>query len=1049
MKPFILSQTENSTTLGWPRVDGAAEYELLWSDRFSATTRFKAAGKTKDTAFAFKRSTHIPYYLKVRALDEKGEAIAESEVCKTPLARVLRPQLEALSRGLVAVKANTGVFVSWRLFKTEVSGYNASGLTGADFVLYKNGERLAEVKTSTNYLDKSGTAADTYSVAPVLAGVEQPSCKPVAVWAKGRYELPLQKPEGGVTPAGQAYTYRANDMSVGDVDGDGEFEYFVKWDPSNSQDVSIKGYTGRCYIDCYRLDGTLLWRLDMGQNIRAGAHYTQFIVYDFNGDGRAEMAVKTAPGTVMTRFAPDGTVLSRQYVTMPQADLDAGWSHEDNYVCSAEDYRLHMARTFRNWQRHPEVVAGHWPKTLEECFGTAPRWSYPLSEADALAAADYFINVYAPSRSKRNELNKFEGFIYSGPEYLTMWDGSGRELDTIAYPYPRVDDGLLWGDYAMPRIEPGNRVDRFNAGVAYLDGERPYLIMCRGYYTRATLAAYDFFENKFRLKWGVDSGFVPMSNPFNGSDCHLNVGTDSEYGILAGQGNHSISTADIDGDGCMEIIYGAAAIDQDGSLLYSAYGNLPNGQRAKYGHGDAMHVADIDPDSPGLEIFNVYEGAEHAPYGWALRDAETGTARFGEYAEEDLGRCMIGKIDKNTRGLQVWVNDVYSCTGQKLDLPALGTNMKIYWAGDLTTQITDGKDYLHDTKCGAVNDLVHGTMLCPPDTLTNNGTKGNPCLVADVLGDYREELLVRKADDSAICIYTTTDLSEHKLFTLLHDTQYRCGVAWQNNCYNQPGYPSFYYGSDMDFSLVMPELTAKPTLWLAGDSLMQSYAPEQKPLAGWGEELHAYAHGSALCAETHREDCPFAQERRYELPNLIIDNCAMAGRSSRTFREEGRLDDIAAHLKAGDVLLVSFGHNDSNAEKPERFVAAGEFAQSLAPYLEAARAHGAVCVFASQLPLREFDGQEVCRPSFEAYRRAMEAFARAHGALYLDLGAAFAAANTVTGPEKCTERYLHYGQTHDDAHMQAAGAQRAALAFVRLLAQCGDERLNVLKANFE
>ena len=282
--------------------------------------------------------------------------------------------------------------------------------------------------------------------------------------------------------------------------------------------------------------------------------------------------------------------------------------------------------------------------------------------------------MYAPSRSPKNELRKFEGFVYDGPEYLTMFGGDGAELDTIDYPYPRVDDGLLWGDYAMPRIEPCNRVDRFNAGVAYLDGERPYLIACRGYYTRATLAAYDFFENRFHKVWGIDSGFVPMANPFNDSGCHLAVGTDPVYGILAGQGNHSISTADIDGDGCMEIVYGAAAIDHDGSLLYSKYGTLPDGRtRAKFGHGDAMHVADIDPDSPGLEIFNVYEEGERAPYGWALRDAETGDVRFGEYAEEDLGRCMIGKIDPNTRGLQVWVKDVYDVNGRTLELPTPGT----------------------------------------------------------------------------------------------------------------------------------------------------------------------------------------------------------------------------------------------------------------------------------------------------------------------------------------------------------------------------------------
>lgn len=1044
----IAAQEASCTTVGWQAVPGAAAYAVDWSDRAGPAVRFKCAGTTGDTRFPFRRSTHIPYYLRVRALDAAGRQLAESQILKTPVARVLRPQLEALSRGLVAVKANTGVFVSWRLFRPEVAGFDDTGLTGADFVLFKNGAPLATVTDSTNYLDPDGTDADEYAVAVLENGRPGTPCRPVRPWQKGYYDLPLRKPADGVTPAGEHYTYHANDMSVGDVDGDGEFEYFVKWDPDNSHDVSIKGYTGRCYLDCYRLDGTLLWRLDLGPNIRAGAHYTQFIVYDFNGDGRAEMAVKTAPGTCMTRFAPDGTVLSRAFVTMPPADREAGWSHSDNYVCSAADYRRHMAGTFRRWQDHPEVRCGRWPKTVEECFGLEPTYSYPLSGEDAAALADYLIGTYAPSRSKRNELDKFEGFVYEGPEYLTMFAGDGTELQTIPFKFGRVDDGLLWGDYAMPRIEPCNRVDRFNAGVAYLDGERPYLIVCRGYYTRATLVAYDFFDNKFRETWSVDSGFVPMDNPFCADACHGETGTDPVFGTLAGQGNHSIATADVDGDGCMEIIYGAAVIDHDGSLLYSSYGNLPDGRRAKFGHGDAMHVADIDPDSPGLEIFNVYEGAENAPYGWALRDAETGVPRFGEYAEEDLGRCMIGKIDPGTRGYQMWVQQVYDTRGNQLDLPAPGTNMRIFWAGDLSTQVTDGRDYLHETKCGAVNDLTHGTMLLPEGTATNNGTKGNPCLVADVLGDFREELLVRKADDSAIRIYTTTDPTAHKLFTLLHDPQYRCGVAWQNNCYNQPGWPSFYYGSDMDFANVLPQLTAKPTLWLAGDSIMQSYAPDAAPQTGWGQQLAGCAAGAALCRAGHREDCPFPQEMRYELPGLVIDNCAMAGRSSRSFREEGRLEDIAAHLRPGDFLLVQFAHNDANREKPERYVAPEDFAASLRPYLDAARAHGAICVFASAMAMRVFDGQGVCWPSFPAYRQEMARFAAETNTPYLDLGAASAAACTALGAERCKTLYLWHDEVKDDAHLQQAGAQRFARVFAGALHRSTDPRLAVLQANF-
>ncbi len=710
----------------------------------------------------------------------------------------MKPQLEKLDRGLVAVKTTEGVYLSWRLLREEVRGADDTGLTGADFTVYRDGEAIAHITGSTNYADAQGTADSAYAVAAVLDGKEQLPCKAVRPWKNGYLDVPLRKPEGGVTPAGQSYEYTANDLSVGDVDGDGQLELFVKWDPTNSQDVSIKGYTGKCYIDCIRLDGTLLWRLDMGVNIRAGAHYTQFMVYDFDGDGKAEMAVKTAPGTCITRYAADGAAQT-DFITLPEKDIASGVTHADNYVCSGASYRQHMADVFRAWHLHPEVAAGHWPATLEECWDMPVSHAYPLNEEDALHLADVFINEYAPSRSPRNQLDKFEGFIYEGPEYLTMFSGDGRELQTIDFPFPRVDDGLLWGDYAWFRIEPCNRVDRFLSGVAYLDGVHPSLIMCRGYYTRACIAAYDWDGRQFISRWTVDSGFVPMQNPFKRMPGDAHDGSDPVYGVIAGQGNHSLSTADVDGDGYMEIIYGACTIDHDGSVLYSTADVRPDGVTARLGHGDAMHVAKIDPDREGFQIFNVFEEGRSVPYGYALRDAKNGEVLFGEYYEGDLGRCMIGDV-ADRRGLEVWAMGMRDCKGEFLDLEKPSTNMRIYWAGDLTTQFTDGADYLgQQRKCGMISDIRHGVMLLPEGTLTNNGTKGNPSLVADILGDFREEILLRTEDSTAIRIYTTTEPTCHKLHTLLHDPMYRCGVAWQNNCYNQPGYPSFYYAHDMDF----------------------------------------------------------------------------------------------------------------------------------------------------------------------------------------------------------------------------------------------------------
>ena len=511
---WIKELADEFVVIQWEKREDADGYRVYWSDKDTPTMKYRLMEETKDCVYTLHKATHVPHYFKVAAVRE-GKEQWMSQVLATPVKKVFQEHLEALGRGLVAVKVKNGIFLSWRMFLYEVEGYSSTGMTGADYAVFRNGREIARVADSTNYLDREGSQEDVYAVAPVICGERLEACQEVSVWEHEYLDIPIQAPEGGVTPSGQSYVYHANDMSVGDVDGDGEYEYIVKWDPTNSQDVSIKGYTGKCYLDCYKLDGTLLWRLDMGVNIRAGAHYTQFMVYDFNLDGKAEMAVKTAPGTKMTRFHADGSVAEERYITMPQSDVDAGYSHEDNYVCSAQDYREHMVEVFMGWHEHPEVVGGQWPKTLEECFGLEKKYSYPLCREDAQELAEYFIHTFAPSKSPKNELDKFEGFIFKGPEYLTMFAGDGTELETIPFKIGRVDDGLMWGDYAMKRIEPCNRVDRFLSGVAYLDGERPYLIICRGYYTRATVTAYDFFHNTFHECFCADSGFVPMRNPFD------------------------------------------------------------------------------------------------------------------------------------------------------------------------------------------------------------------------------------------------------------------------------------------------------------------------------------------------------------------------------------------------------------------------------------------------------------------------------------------------------------------------------------------------------
>ncbi|GAB3107939.1 hypothetical protein GCM10027160_05260 [Streptomyces calidiresistens] len=733
-------------------------------------------------------------------------------------------QLENLDRGLVAVATDEGNFLSWRLLGHEVTGHGDTGMTGADFNVYRDGELLATVTDSTNHLDADADPGARYRVAAVVDGVEVDAGEEVAPWSEGYYDLPLTKPADGVTPVGERYTYSANDVSVGDVTGDGRYEFIVKWDPSNSKDVSQRGYTGNVYIDTYTFDGTLLHRIDLGVNIRAGAHYTQFLVYDFDGDGRSEMMFKTAPGTKIINYDESGAPVSEQYITMPEEDLAAGWSHEDDYRLSASGYRDHVIGMFLDWHEHPEVVEGNWPATLEAAFGIENRYDYPLSRSDAEELADHFLDEYAPSRSGNNRLREFEGFIVDGPEYLTVFDGaSGAELETIEYKPGRHDDGLMWGDYAMSRIEPGNRVDRFLAGVAYLDGTHPSAVFARGYYTRTTLVAYRWNGEKLVEDWYVDSGWTPMSNPFNDSP-HGVDGTDPEYGSLTTQGFHSLATADVDGDGRQEIIYGSATIDHDGSVLYSSFAEAPPqsaapGEMLRLGHGDAMHVADIDPSRPGLEIYTVHEGGPWAPLGFALRDAATGEILYGGYTGVDTGRGMVGDIDPSRPGLETWGSGsvgLWSADGERLGDRIPGTNMSIRWAADMTTQLVNGAIDVTPT----IDDWQRGRLLTATDTRTNNHTKGNPSLVADIFGDWREELVVRTTDSSALRIFVSTEVTDRKLYTLMHDPMYRTGVAWQQTTYNQPTYPAFHLGSGLDWSTVpIPEYWAPGSVDALGSRL--------------------------------------------------------------------------------------------------------------------------------------------------------------------------------------------------------------------------------------
>ncbi|MGE6576948.1 rhamnogalacturonan lyase [Paenibacillus xylanexedens] len=568
--------------------------------------------------------------------------------------------MEYLDRGVVAVKTGTGVFVSWRLLGTE--GSNVS------FNVYRDGTKVnaTPITNSTNLQDASGTSSSKYTVRAVVSGTEQAASAAASVWGNNYLSVPLSVPAGGTTPDGVAYTYSANDASAGDLDGDGEYELIVKWDPSNSKDNSQSGYTGEVFIDAYKLNGTRLWRISLGKNIRAGAHYTQFMVYDLDGDGKAEVAMKTADGT------KDGT----------------------------------------------GVVIGD-------------------------ASKDY-----------RNS----SGYVLSGPEFLTVFNGqTGKALSTVNYE-PARGNVSSWGD------NYGNRVDRFLAAIAYLDGERPSLVMARGYYTRTVLVAYNWRNGQLTKQWTFDS----------------NTSGNSGY---AGQGNHNLSVADVDGDGKDEIVYGAMAVDDNGKGLYTT----------GLHHGDAMHLSDLDPDRPGLEVFQVHETPSNA--GVEFRDAGTGQLIWGVKTTKDIGRGMAADIDPRYKGAEVWADgSLYTAKGQKLGttLPS-STNFGIWWDGDLLRELLDSNRI---DKWNYANSTTMN-LLTASGVSSNNGTKSTPNLQADLFGDWREEVVWRTNDSSALRIYTTTAVTDKRIYTLMHDPVYRLGVAWQNVAYNQPPHTGFYLGEGM------------------------------------------------------------------------------------------------------------------------------------------------------------------------------------------------------------------------------------------------------------
>ena len=609
-------------------------------------------------------------------------------------------RMENLGRGLVAVTTTNGVYLSWRLLGQE--WYDV------EYNVYRDGVKVnTEPLTTSNYLDSSGSATSTYAVAPVVRGVEQDACAAVSPW-KSQYMDIVMKPVLNAAGTDISGSYTLNDCSAADLDGDGEYEIIVK----RMNNDFTKANTIYTLFQAYKLDGTLLWTLNVGPNLINANHVeTNCMAYDFNGDGKAEVVIRLTDGSIL----PDGTVIGNATVNYRPTSYSDG-----NSVYQTQ----------------------------------GDEWLYVLEGATGKVIDD--VKFDADAANGNNLARRSAAF---------WWEGNSK-----AY---------------------GHRANKFHFGAPYLDGRNPSIYVGRGCYTNIHMATYDLVNNQLKLRW--------------------TYACDDTSSKFYGQGYHNFSIVDVDEDGRDEICHGNMVIDEYGKELSST----------GLGHGDAQHYGDLDPYRKGLEGFRCLEDNPGAVF----VDATTNEILFRWIRGNDNGRCLAGNFTDKWPGAELWTTDgkLWSATlsraaDQTVDNKAPGVTMnnRIYWDGDILEESFDYKNGQNTD--GAVYKYGNTSpIFTTSGCATNNGTKGNPGLQADLFGDWREEIVLRTNDDKRLRIYTTIVPTEHRNYTLMHDKQYRQAVYWQMTAYNQPPHVSYFLGKAEGITVPPPPVMSNGRILITSE----------------------------------------------------------------------------------------------------------------------------------------------------------------------------------------------------------------------------------------